>query len=105
MAKLWMVLAFLALNLLARGGDTAIAPPATPLRAPDDRREYRHLVLENGLRVLLCSEPDSSIAGAAVAVGAGHYDDPSSRPGLAHYVEHLLFLGSEKYPEESGFQR
>ncbi len=105
MAKLWMVFAFLVLNLLARAGDTAIAPPATPLRAPDDRREYRHLVLENGLRVLLCSEPDSSIAGAAVAVDAGHYDDPPSRPGLAHYVEHLLFLGSEKYPEESGFQR
>ncbi len=103
MAKLWMVLAFLALNLLARGGDTAIAPPA--FRAPDDRSAYRRLVLENGLRVLLCSDPDLVIASAAVAVDAGYGDDPLSRPGLAHYLEHLLFLGSEKYPDDSEFIR
>lgn len=105
MAKLWMVFAFLVLSTLARANDADITPPVTSLRAPDDRREYRRLVLENGLRVLLCSGPDISIAGAAVAVDAGHYDDPPSRPGLAHYVEHLLFLGSEKYPDDSEFIR
>ncbi len=105
MAKLWMVIGFLVLSTLARASDADIKPPAAPFRAPDDRSEYRHLVLENGLRVLLCSDPDISVASAAVAVDAGYYDDPPTRPGLAHYVEHLLFLGSEKYPEESGFER
>ncbi len=104
MAKLWMVSAFLVLSMLACADDTNSVPPPA-FRAPDDKSEYRRLVLENGLRVLLCSDPNLVSASAAVAVDAGYYDDPVSRPGLAHYVEHLLFLGSEKYPGDSDFTR
>jgi secreted Zn-dependent insulinase-like peptidase len=31
--------------------------------------------------------------------------DPFELPGLAHFCEHMLFLGTEKYPEESGFDK
>eukprot|EP00439_Symbiodinium_sp_Y106_P002019 s2770_g1.t1 len=39
------------------------------------------------------------------AVKAGSHDDPRQLPGLAHFCEHMLFLGTEKYPENSGFDQ
>lgn len=69
------------------------------------KREVRKLRLENGLEVLLISDPETHESGAALAVGVGSWDDPEDRPGMAHFVEHLLFLGTEKYPEEEGYTR
>ena len=43
------------------------------------------------------------VAGAAMAVGVGSFSDPSSVQGLAHYLEHMLFMGSEKYPSENAY--
>lgn len=68
-------------------------------------RQVRKLCLENQLKVLLISDPGSSQSGAALAVNVGSWDDPQPRPGMAHFVEHLLFLGTEKYPEEEGYTR
>lgn len=36
-------------------------------------------------------------------VAVGSYSDPDDIPGLAHFLEHMLFFGSEKYPEENGY--
>lgn len=69
------------------------------------QREVRKLRLENGLEALLISDPEASQSGAALAVNVGSFDDPVERPGMAHFVEHLLFLGTEKYPEEEGYSR
>ena len=35
----------------------------------------------------------------------GSYKDPVKLPGLAHFCEHMLFLGTEKYPEEEKYQK
>ncbi len=40
---------------------------------------------------------------AALCVGAGSFSDPVALPGLAHFVEHMVFMGSEKYPDENSF--
>jgi len=40
-----------------------------------------------------------------ILVGAGSASDPPTCSGLAHYLEHLLFLGSEKYPAENDYDR
>lgn len=69
------------------------------------KREVRKLRLENGLEALLISDPTTHESGAALSVGVGSWDDPQERPGMAHFVEHLLFLGTEKYPEEEGYTR
>ncbi|MEM0515373.1 insulinase family protein [Pseudoalteromonas sp. YIC-827] len=69
----------------------------------NDNRLYQALTLPNGLRVLLVADSDSQKAAAALTVNAGHFDDPWHRQGLAHFVEHLLFLGTEKYPESGEF--
>ena len=83
---------------------TALADLANlPEKATTDRSEYRHLVLDNGLRVILLSDPDLNKSSAGLAVGAGSYNDPEERPGLAHFLEHMLFLGTEKYPDEAEY--
>jgi len=83
---------------------TALADVANlPEKATTDRSEYRHLVLDNGLRVILLSDPDLNKSSAGMAVGAGSYNDPEDRPGLAHFLEHMLFLGTEKFPDEAEY--
>lgn len=79
--------------------------PAVAARepAPGDLSQWRRLVLPNGLRVLLLSDPKLNVSSAALAVEAGSLDDPRERQGLAHFLEHMLFLGTEKYPDITGF--
>ncbi|XP_071354291.1 nardilysin-like [Trachinotus anak] len=139
------------------------------IKSPSDPKQYRYVVLENGLRALLISdysgpaasededsdgedegeeeeeeddeeeeedesgdetegesEEDDDEKGsdndedddkegkkkkgnaekqsaAALCVGVGSFSDPSDLPGLAHFLEHMVFMGSEKYPSENGF--
>ncbi|XP_072544674.1 nardilysin isoform X2 [Salminus brasiliensis] len=40
---------------------------------------------------------------AALCIGVGSFSDPDDLPGLAHFLEHMVFMGSEKYPSENGF--
>ncbi len=76
-------------------------PPAP--QAPNDEAEYRRFTLDNGLKVILLSDPKLNKSSAALAVGVGSFSDPANRQGLAHFLEHMLFLGTEKYPDESEY--
>ncbi|KAK6017853.1 peptidase, M16 family [Ostertagia ostertagi] len=67
--------------------------------------QYRGLELTNGLRVLLVSDPTTDKAAAAMDVNVGNLMDPWEIQGLAHFCEHMLFLGTEKYPQESEFYK
>eukprot|EP00095_Tigriopus_kingsejongensis_P008652 maker-scaffold537_size144400-snap-gene-0.25 protein:Tk08652 transcript:maker-scaffold537_size144400-snap-gene-0.25-mRNA-1 annotation:"PREDICTED: nardilysin-like" len=40
---------------------------------------------------------------AGLCIGVGSFSDPSDLPGLAHFLEHMVFMGSEKYPDENSF--
>uniref|UniRef100_A0A8C2FWC2 Nardilysin a (N-arginine dibasic convertase) n=1 Tax=Cyprinus carpio TaxID=7962 RepID=A0A8C2FWC2_CYPCA len=40
---------------------------------------------------------------SALCIGVGSFSDPNDLPGLAHFLEHMVFMGSEKYPSENGF--
>ncbi|KAJ3185740.1 Insulinase (Peptidase M16) [Gaertneriomyces sp. JEL0708] len=71
---------------------------------PDlDDRSYRILTLPNKLDVLLISDPHTDKASAALDVHVGHLSDPEDVAGLAHFLEHLLFMGTKKYPEENSY--
>ena len=48
-------------------------------------------------------EDVDSMAYASVAINAGSYNDPMKRQGLAHFLEHMIFMGSDKYPDEGGY--
>lgn len=56
------------------------------------------LILPNGLRVMLCHAPRLKRCAAALRVSAGSHDVPRDWPGLAHFLEHLFFLGTERFP-------
>ena len=68
-----------------------------------DTRDYRYLELPNRMRVLLVSDPETDKAAASLAVRAGSGNNPKTRQGLAHFLEHMLFLGTDKYPDPGGY--
>uniref|UniRef100_F1KTK3 Insulin-degrading enzyme n=1 Tax=Ascaris suum TaxID=6253 RepID=F1KTK3_ASCSU len=75
------------------------------IKSAEDKREYRGLELKNGLRVLLISDPKADKSAASMDVNVGHLMDPWELPGLAHFCEHMLFLGTNKYPSENEYSR
>ena len=96
-----------AVVLTALAGASAAFAAASPViaKSPNDAREYEFIVLPNQLQVLLISSPDTDKAAASLAVQVGSNDDPEQREGLTHFLEHLLFLGTEKYPEPGAYKQ
>jgi predicted Zn-dependent peptidase len=52
--------------------------------------------LSNGLKVYLNEDPNATNVYGAVWVNAGGKDDPADATGIAHYLEHMLFKGTEE---------
>ncbi|EEY65469.1 nardilysin-like protein [Phytophthora infestans T30-4] len=95
-------------------------------RSPADKKSYRLVTTSNGMEVLLIrsdARPDfqgtancndvnedetndrvQPMAAACLTVGVGSLADPEKLPGLAHYLEHMMFMGSENYPDEDAFE-
>ncbi|XP_031738677.1 insulin-degrading enzyme-like 1, peroxisomal [Cucumis sativus] len=71
----------------------------------NDKREYRRIVLKNSLEVLLVSDPDTDKCAASMTVDVGSFSDPEGLEGLAHFLEHMLFYASEKYPLEDSYSK
>jgi insulysin len=69
----------------------------------EDERAYRSFTLPNDIQVLVVSDPETDKASAAMDIHIGHLCDPEDLPGLAHFLEHMLFLGTEKYPDENSY--
>jgi secreted Zn-dependent insulinase-like peptidase len=90
-----------SLALLLFVGGPAVANVIT---SPSDDRGYLAYQLENGLQVLVISDPHTDKAAAALDVRVGSGSDPEERLGLAHLLEHMLFLGTEQYPEAGEYQ-
>ncbi|TVS18359.1 MAG: peptidase M16 [Gammaproteobacteria bacterium] len=97
-----LLIVLLCLSVTACVAPSSSPDPTADLLRPHtpaiDTREHRYLELPNGLRVLVISDPDTDQAAAALSVGVGSLADPPNREGLAHFLEHMLFLGTEKYP-------
>jgi insulysin len=60
-----------------------------------DDRSYRIFTLPNGFEVLLIRDPRTDKSGAALDVNVGSFSDPKGMPGVAHALEHSLFLGTK----------
>ncbi|WP_114194526.1 pitrilysin [Edaphovirga cremea] len=68
-------------------------------KSEHDPRQYQAITLENGMTVLLVSDSQAPKSLAALALPVGSLEDPDSQLGLAHYLEHMVLMGSKRYPE------
>lgn len=63
----------------------------------NDPAKARFYTLKNGLTVILSPTPKDPRIQSYVAVKAGGKTDPATHTGLAHYLEHMVFKGTDKY--------
>ncbi len=89
----------LALMLLSTIASATIETPGL------SDRDYRYLELPNALKILLISDPTTDKAAASMDVYTGTNNDPDEFPGLAHFLEHMLFLGTDKFPDAGDYQQ
>lgn len=85
----------------------ALAPivRAGLIQSPADHRQYESFTLPNQMQVLVISDPKTDKAAASLNVQVGSMADPRGREGLAHFLEHMLFLGTKKYPQADAYQQ
>ncbi len=76
-------------------GLSAKAPVATTV--PGDPTATKMYTLSNGLKVFLSENHQSPRITAHIAVRTGSRNDPAETTGLAHYLEHLMFKGTQQY--------
>lgn len=75
-----------------------------PNKSLTDKNDYHFITLPNNLKVLLVSDPQAERFAASLSVNVGNFQDPENQQGLAHFLEHMLFLGTKKYPEAGNYQ-
>jgi len=68
-----------------------------------DHFNYGYLELSNKLKVVFIEDPDAKMSGAHMCVGTGIVCDPKDAQGISHFLEHMLFMGSDEYPEVDTF--
>ena len=56
------------------------------------------------MKALVVSDPDADMSAAALDVHVGQFSDPSDREGLAHFLEHMLFLGTDAFPDIDAYR-
>lgn len=64
---------------------------------PNDPYKTRFYVLKNGFTVIMSVNKDEPRLQTIIATKAGSNNDPDTHTGLAHYLEHLLFKGTNQY--------
>ena len=62
-----------------------------------DPMQAKIYTLPNGLTVYMTVNKDEPRIQAYMPVRAGGKDDPADNTGLAHYLEHMMFKGSERF--------
>ncbi len=71
---------------------------------PDNEsREFKYGILENGLKYTIIKDDDTTISNIVMSVRTGAFYEPVEHMGLAHFLEHMLFMGSKKYKDEHYF--
>lgn len=69
----------------------------TYTKVSGDPTNSRWYVLPNGLTVILSPNPEKPRIQTLIATKAGSKNDPHDNTGLAHYLEHMLFKGTDQY--------
>jgi predicted Zn-dependent peptidase len=90
----------LFINSTAQTKKTVTTKPTNSLNyeyALNDPFKARIYTLKNGLKVYMSVYKNAPRIQTYIAVKAGSKNDPSNATGLAHYLEHMLFKGTDKF--------
>ncbi|NJD85219.1 pitrilysin, partial [Candidatus Erwinia dacicola] len=68
-------------------------------KSEKDPRQYQAIKLDNGMTVLLVSDAQATKSLAALTLPVGSLENPTDQLGLAHYLEHMVLMGSKRYPQ------
>ena len=95
MKKIRFVLCIVVLAVLSCG--TLMAQKTYEYKTyPNDPLGVREYTLDNGLKVFMSVYKDAPKIQTYIAVRAGSRNDPHETTGLAHYLEHMMFKGTQK---------
>ena len=71
----------------------------------NETRIFNTEILKNGIKTIYVEDKELDKTIISVSVNIGSYANPKDCQGLAHFLEHMLFLGSKKYPEEDYYEK
>lgn len=71
---------------------------STIIRSPNDNCDYKIKVLKNMLNVLMIHDNETELSGASMIVNTGSMME-NKTCGIAHFLEHMLFMGNDKYAD------
>ena len=70
-----------------------------------DNRSFNGNKLENNIKYVTIHDEHLDRSYVSVCVNTGSYNNMKGYDGLAHFLEHMLFLGSTKYPDEAYYSK
>ena len=73
------------------------------IKSKYSENDYLYKQLNNGLKYLLVKDTKTDKSSAAFCVNVGSLNDPENFQGLAHFLEHMVFMGSKPYPGENEY--
>ncbi len=95
MKKIRLILCFVAIAMVSCG--TLMAQKTYQYKTyPNDPLNIREYTLDNGLKVFMSVNNEAPKVQTYIAVRAGSKNDPHETTGLAHYLEHMMFKGTER---------
>jgi len=68
-----------------------------------DQRIFKGGILKNGIKFILINDEHLEKSFVSVCLKVGSFNNPKSYDGIAHFLEHMLFMGSKKYPNENHY--
>ncbi|MBW6480401.1 MAG: insulinase family protein [Bacteroidales bacterium] len=95
--KIFHHLASMLLSLCFILPASVFAGEYTYRTVPGDPMETRIYTLDNGLKVYLTVYKNEPRVYTSIPIKAGSKHDPADNTGLAHYLEHLMFKGTDRY--------
>jgi len=69
----------------------------------NEQRKFKYGKLKNGLKYTIIQDNATDMTNVVMNVRTGSFYEPKEYMGLAHFLEHMLFLGSDKYKDEKLF--
>lgn len=99
-SQLWIMLLLVLVSVNSFAADPLwqVLPDSIE-KSESDPRQYQAIKLPNEMTVLLVSDEKAVKSLTAVAIPVGALEDPDSQQGLAHYLEHMVLMGSTQYPQ------